>query len=171
MAKCLVCNKPSANLGNHLRYGHKMSLRTYWTEYYKPKCTHCGELLRLYRGACLSQHTQYCSSACRGLARRGIRHPRYRGGYRQRGYIKRSVWSFPKQHHAVLESMGMTNKNVVFEHRAVMAIALQRPLLRSETVHHRNGKRDDNRIENLELRVGNHGPGATVCSHCGKTYA
>lgn len=37
------------------------------------------------------------------------------------------------------------------EHRAVMSEYLDRPLLRHENVHHINGVRDDNRLENLEL--------------------
>lgn len=72
------------------------------------------------------------------------------------GYIKVFKPEHPNAH----------KKGYVMEHRLVMEEKLGRFLRREEEVHHRNGIKDDNRIENLEVVMWNNHKGELTCPHC-----
>ena len=81
----------------------------------------------------------------RDLAHKGKRSFAWKGGKHtdRLGYVQ--VW---RPDHPNARMAGY-----IHEHRLVMSDHLGRPLKKFENVHHINGKRDDNRIENLELWV------------------
>lgn len=72
----------------------------------------------------------------------GEKSSQWKGGRvkRQDGYIYVIAYNHPAAH-----------CNYVLEHRLIMEQSIGRYLTKDEIVHHLNGIRDDNRIENLQI--------------------
>lgn len=172
MEKCSAagCEKPVTNKKRGLCQMHYMRLRrTGDVDTVRPRgpgrprkyeriervCKECGKQFTWIA----APHTKgfYCSQLCsnratkNGRHRRGEDHPNWKGGHVDRnGY---------RMIHADRES---GKRKLIAEHRYVMEQYLGRELLPTETVHHRNGDKQDNRLENLELWSSRHPRGQRV---------
>lgn len=95
----------------------------------------------------------YCSLECRIKDKIGKNHHQWKGGKHitKRGYVAMCVKDHPNKHNSYYP-----------EHRLVMEKHLGRYLKRTEVVHHINGNKLDNRIENLMLFPNN---GVHRCYH------
>lgn len=151
-------------------YGGKRKLRT---KAYPATCEFCG---REFVGCPMTRgkgyRAKYCTRTCGVRASYASKkHPmgwsgdkarHWTGGVRKtgKGYVQRYCPGHP--------SIKFGARKYVLEHRLVMEKQLGRYLGPNEHVHHKNGIRDDNRPENLELWVGGHlaGQRAHERQHC-----
>lgn len=124
------------------------------------ECKHTRYIDRshLY-GKCRITFTGFCNP-CRVhnlniLMGKNIDHPSWKGGvFTVGGYRAMQLSILSGRELEISKQMSKKFGNgthIVYEHRLRMAIFLDRPLKRHEVVHHKNGKKLDNRIENLEL--------------------
>ena len=98
-------------------------------------CKTCGKVFYQYPSR-TRQGVRYCSRACAGIAERGEANPNYVRGYQL------NSWGYKMVTH---------NGKKVYEHRLVMEQHLGRSLLPGEEVHHKDGNKLNNSIENLEI--------------------
>ena len=112
----------------------------------------------------------YCGKKCRyldhgkkltGLS--GEKNYYWKGGRQKRGVGYIAIY---KPSHPTSDKKGY-----ILEHRYVMENHIKRNLTRNEQVHHRNGIKDDNRIENLEIIIQKTHKGYVDCPHCLKKFA
>ena len=89
---------------------------------------------------------------------KGKNNPMWKGGIKKMktGYIYVYIDETSPYYSMVAKGVGT---GYVAQHRLVIAESIGRPLTKSETVHHKNGLKWDNRIENLELWSSNHHSG------------
>ena len=110
-------------------------------------CSGCGRprWAIILRDAVANRLCRSCGG--RALDRRAQCHQAWRGGRRMaNGYV---LVYLPPTH--PMASMCMAKGRYVLEHRLVAAEWLGRPLARWEIVHHKDGSRSNNNIENLEV--------------------
>lgn len=100
----------------------------------RKKCINCGEFID-FKGNYYAPHRVRARKFCSWKCRSGKYHRNWNGGTYEvgKGYLKTNI------------GVGINQ----YLHRVVAEKALGRKLLRSETVHHINGDKMDNRNQNL----------------------
>lgn len=125
------------------------------------RCAECGKKMLLQPNQIKNRQHSFCDHECYGKwcseNRRAERSLQWKGGRRQNdsGYMEIRL-----QPDDLFYSM-MSIRHYVLEHRLVMAKHLNRCLLPWEVVHHINGIKNDNHLENLKL-LGNNGSHNTM---------
>jgi hypothetical protein len=139
--------------------------------YSQPRNNYKGtSLVKIYCGNCHQTHytqvtplkktkTAYClrcSLSLQNPSGSGPRNPRWLGGTKchPEGYLSIHLDTLSPDEKILFAPM-LRKDQYILEHRVVMARHLGRPLLSSEVIHHLNGIKDDNRLENLFLCTDN----------------
>lgn len=121
----------------------------------KVKCPHCQNVSWKRSDPILKPTFTGMCRSCLCISRKGINNPLHNPNkITFDGYREYSLFELNETDRQLILPMAAKkgkNSLYILEHRLVMAKHLGRPLLSKEIVHHKNGNRLDNRLENLEL--------------------
>lgn len=106
------------------------------------KCEVCKKLFYVWPSAFKYRPLKFCSHKCARSVRIGNKSPCWKGGIKQD----------PTGYYLVYSPYHPNNNcNYVHRSRLIAEQELQRFLTKKEVIHHINGKKDDDRLENLYL--------------------
>jgi len=131
---CLTCKEEFLDYPSNKR---KFCSQDCWISSPKKKktvkCFYCSQKFVKSHSEIRRSHHDFCSQACFQQYKVGKNHWAYKGGHLSpQGYVVIYI-----------------DKQKIFEHRHIMEKNLGRKLKDEEIVHHINGIKKDNRIENL----------------------
>lgn len=106
----------------------------------QPKNQICEHCIRWFYS---KQSRPYCSRACKLQANATRR--------TDLGYIVVLIETLAGRSRELAEQSTRVGRKTILQHRLVMALHMDQPIRPSDDVHHLNGIKDDNRIENLQL--------------------
>lgn len=131
------------------------------------QCRECRILFGVIGGCFNAGKGHFCSPKCRysyfkrGGMPKGEHNKNWKGGRTTMGqYIKVMCKGHP----------GSDKNGYVLEHRLVMEKHIGRYLTNDEIVHHRNGIKTDNRLDNLTIVSRKAHYGSIICPHCQKEF-
>lgn len=126
---------------NEIKYGRDIGKRSANTKFIWSECVECGKQRWV-----AFRNGKPVNTLCLSCGKSGDKCWNWKSGiWKSHGY--NIIIINPKDFFHPMAN----KRNRIPEHRLIMAKHLGRCLQRWEVVHHKNGIRDDNRMENLEL--------------------
>jgi hypothetical protein len=141
---------------------HKTGCTIHWSERFRfnddtfvpVTCAECGKKFEKRETGVFKTNFTGCCTNCYCKRRKvQTKNTMVSAGkiLRSDGYIYRHIRTFTEDEQAIIKQMPLNNNMYISEHRAVVSLHFNRPLLSTELVHHIDGDKTNNDISNLHI--------------------